>query len=146
MSSVEIQTKQDFGRIVGRIVSFCKCKGLTQADLLDKSGLNKNLLQDWKTGRSCITEESLRKIAQVLDTSTEELRGEPPRLTAAQSQLARHYAAAISSLQEALQSALVHPLWAAAEWEKICRLGEPQEQRDDGPPHDPAADPDDSDA
>jgi transcriptional regulator with XRE-family HTH domain len=124
-------------RIVGRIVSFAKRKGLTQVELLASSGLNKNLLQDWKNGKGAITEDSLRKLAVVLDCTTEELRGEAPRLTLEQSQLVRFHMARITELQDEINEALAHPQFAARRWQELASLGEVRDGADQVTPMEP---------
>jgi transcriptional regulator with XRE-family HTH domain len=121
------------GLVVANILALIHKKRCRVADVMSAAGLNRGMLSAWRTGQRRITEDSLAKIAKVLDTTAAELRGQPLGLTVAQAQLMRRYVAGIGSMQQAMLHALQHPQWAEEEWERECTLGKLDEQRSEPP-------------
>lgn len=58
------------------VARFCREKGMSVSALCDQAGVSPGILSDLKTGRKkSISSDTLAKLAQALDTSTDNLLG-----------------------------------------------------------------------
>ncbi len=62
--------------IIDRIKELCDEKGIKQKYLFNQIGKDRTLFANWERGKSKPTDEILAKIADILDTTPEYLRGE----------------------------------------------------------------------
>ena len=62
--------------IIDRIKALCDEKGIKQKYLFNQIGKDRTLFANWERGKSKPTDEILAKIANILDTTPEYLRGE----------------------------------------------------------------------
>lgn len=60
---------------MNRIKELRKRRGLTQIELADRLEITQGSLSAWETGRSLISAENLKKLAEVLQCSTDEILG-----------------------------------------------------------------------
>ena len=60
---------------VARIIDLLEERGISAKDYLEKMGLNRSAMTDWKSLKSKPTAETIRKTAEMFDVTTDYLMG-----------------------------------------------------------------------
>lgn len=56
-------------KLSSTLTSLCKKRGITLTELARRSGVPKQTLHNWTTGRRSINPDQIKRVAQVLETS-----------------------------------------------------------------------------